>query len=61
MSFVTGRRDGRCSVDGEEAAEDALHEPCAQHDHIVLLIHGGGEMVAVVPGEREASARRAER
>ena len=29
------------AVDGEEAAEDALLEPRAQHDHVVLLIHGG--------------------
>ena len=28
------------AVDGEEAAEDALLEPRAQHDHVVLLIHG---------------------
>jgi len=50
------------AVDGEEAAEDTLLEPRAEHDHVVLLIHGGvGELVAVVPGEQEASARRAER
>ena len=30
------------AVDGEEAAEDALLEPRAEHDHVVLLIHGGG-------------------
>ena len=28
------------AVDGEEPAEDALLEPRAQHDHVVLLIHG---------------------
>lgn len=29
------------AVDGEEAAEDALLEARPQHDHVVLLIHGG--------------------
>ena len=29
------------AVDGEEPAEDALLESRAQHDHVVLLIHGG--------------------
>ena len=29
------------AVDGEEAAEDALLEPRAQHDHVVLHVHGG--------------------
>jgi hypothetical protein len=28
------------AVDGEEAAEDALLEPRAQHDHVVLHVHG---------------------
>ena len=46
---------GRCSahleaVDGEETAEDALLEPRAQNDHVVLLIHGW------LPGEAAATA-----
>jgi hypothetical protein len=33
------------AVDGEEAAEDALLEPRAQHDDVVLHVHGarGGQ------------------
>ena len=38
------------AVDGEEAAEDALLEPRAQNDHVVLLVHGGG---SAGPGLRE--------
>ena len=34
------------AVDGEEAAEDALLEPCPQHDDVVLDVHGGGDRIA---------------
>lgn len=49
------------AVDGEEAAEDALLEPRAQHDDIVLLIHGCGGAASRRAGrggsgEQEASA-----
>jgi hypothetical protein len=44
------RGNARCAhleaVDGEEAAEDALLESRAEHDHIVLLIHGGRARVS---------------
>jgi hypothetical protein len=43
MSGETGRssRDAHLeAVNGEEATEDALLEPRAQHDHVVLLVHG---------------------
>jgi hypothetical protein len=51
------------AVDGEEAAEDALLEPRAEHDHIVLLIHGGraqvstGRAGAADGRERDAAER----
>ena len=44
------------AVDGEEAAEDALLEPRAQHDHVVLLVHGGaGWLAAAIAGEQSGS------
>jgi hypothetical protein len=46
------------AVDGEEAAEDALLEPRAEHDHVVLLVHGGG--FAAIAGEQSRCGRRKE-
>ena len=42
------------AVDREEAAEDALLEPRAQHDHVVLHVHGGR---AASPVDREIEKR----
>lgn len=34
------------AIDGEEAADDAFLEPRPQHDHVVLLIHPAGFVLA---------------
>ena len=46
------------AIDGEEAAEDALLEARAEHDHVVLLIHGGG--FAAIAGKQKQQQMREE-
>jgi hypothetical protein len=43
------------AVDREETAEDALLEPRAQNDHVVLLVHGGGSAGPGLGSESERS------
>ena len=60
---ASGRRSVRAhleAVDGEEAAEDALLEPRAQDDHVVLLVHGGFSGGSGSPGAKAAMRRRDE-